>query len=105
EFDNLYDVYNFYNYYALHKGFGIRRSLSNKSSATGELIWKKFVCNKAGWRAKNKEKEDGSEVVSRCRETRDGCMARLNVRWKRHGKWVVTRFVKEHSHTLDTPRK
>ncbi|GAV76452.1 hypothetical protein CFOL_v3_19926, partial [Cephalotus follicularis] len=50
---------------------------------------KKFVCDKAGWRAKNKEKENGSEVVSRCRETRARCMASLNVLWKKHGKWVV----------------
>ncbi|GAV76615.1 LOW QUALITY PROTEIN: FAR1 domain-containing protein/SWIM domain-containing protein, partial [Cephalotus follicularis] len=105
EFDNLDDVYNFYNYYALHKGFGIRRSSSSKSSVTEELIWKKFVCDKEGWRAKNKEKYDESEVVSRCRETRDGCMASLNVRWKKYGKWVVTGFVEEHSHTLDTPRR
>ncbi|GAV77819.1 FAR1 domain-containing protein [Cephalotus follicularis] len=105
EFDHLHDVYNFYNRYALHKGFGIRKSSSSKSSVTGELIWKKFVCDKAGWRAKHKEKEDGSEVVGWSRETRDGCMASLNVRWKKHGKWVVTGFVEEHSHTLDTPRR
>ncbi|GAV62547.1 hypothetical protein CFOL_v3_06070, partial [Cephalotus follicularis] len=32
------------------------------------------------------------------------CMASLNVHWKKHGKWVVTGFVEEHSHTFDTPR-
>ncbi|GAV82966.1 LOW QUALITY PROTEIN: FAR1 domain-containing protein, partial [Cephalotus follicularis] len=105
EFDNLDDVYTFYNCYALHKGFGVRKSSSSKSSATGELIWKKFVCDKASWRVKNKEKVDGSEAVSRCRETRDGCMTSLNVRWRKHGKWVVTGFVEEHCHTLDTPRR
>ncbi|GAV73042.1 LOW QUALITY PROTEIN: FAR1 domain-containing protein, partial [Cephalotus follicularis] len=98
EFDNLDDVHNFYNCCALHKGFGIRRSSS-------KLIWKKFVCDKACWRAKNKEKADGSEVVNRCSETRDGCMASLNVRWKKHRKWVVTRFEEEHNHILDTPRR
>ncbi|GAV64791.1 hypothetical protein CFOL_v3_08306, partial [Cephalotus follicularis] len=36
---------------------------------------------------------------------RDGCMASLNVCWKKHGKWVVTGFVEEHSYTLDTPRR
>ncbi|GAV90078.1 FAR1 domain-containing protein, partial [Cephalotus follicularis] len=105
DFDHLHDVYNFYNRYALHKGFGIRKSSSSKSSVSGELIWKKFVCDKAGWRAKHKEKDDGSEVVGWSRETRDGCMASLNLRWKKHGKWVVTGFVEEHSHTLDTPRR
>ncbi|GAV71619.1 FAR1 domain-containing protein, partial [Cephalotus follicularis] len=105
KFDNLDDMYNFYNCYALHKGFGIGRSSSSKSLAIGELIWKKFVCDKAGWRAKTKEKDDGSEVVSRCRETRDGCMVSLNFRWKKHEKWVVTGFVEEHNHTLDAPRR
>ncbi|GAV86504.1 hypothetical protein CFOL_v3_29934 [Cephalotus follicularis] len=32
-------------------------------------------------------------------------MASLNVRWKKHGKWIVTGFIEEHSHTLDTPRR
>ncbi|GAV91317.1 FAR1 domain-containing protein [Cephalotus follicularis] len=105
EFDDLDDVYTFYNCYALQEGFGIRRSSSSKSSVTGELIWKKFLCDKTGWRAKNKEKEDGSEVVSQSREKRDGCMASLNVHWKKHGTWVVMGFVEEHSHTLDTPRR
>ncbi|GAV84518.1 FAR1 domain-containing protein, partial [Cephalotus follicularis] len=104
EFYNLDDVHNFYNCYALHKGFGIRRSSSSKSSATGELIWKKFVYYKEGWREEQR-KEDGNEVVSRCRETRDGCMASLNVHWKKHGKWVMMGFVEEHRHTLDTPRR
>ncbi|GAV65011.1 FAR1 domain-containing protein, partial [Cephalotus follicularis] len=105
EFDNLDDVYNFYNCNVLHKGFGIRKFSSSKSSVIGELVWKKFVCDKTGWRAKNKEKEDRSEVVSRCRKTRDGFMASLNICWKKHGKWVVTRFVEEHSHTHYTPRR
>ncbi|GAV73041.1 FAR1 domain-containing protein/SWIM domain-containing protein, partial [Cephalotus follicularis] len=35
----------------------------------------------------------------------DGCMASLNVRWKKHRKWVVTRFEEEHNHILDTPRR
>ncbi|GAV83020.1 FAR1 domain-containing protein [Cephalotus follicularis] len=93
EFDNLNDVYNFYNCYALQKGFGVRKSSSSKSSATREVVWKKFVCDKAGWKKTIKEKGDGSEVVQRHRETKVGCTASLNVRWKNHGKWVVTVFL------------
>ncbi|GAV79694.1 FAR1 domain-containing protein [Cephalotus follicularis] len=105
EFDNLDDVYNFYNCYALQKGFGVIKSSISKSSATREVVWKKFVCDKAGWKKTIKEKRDGSEVVQRHRETKVGCTTSLNVQWKNHGKWVVTAFEEEHCHTLDTPRR
>ncbi|GAV78227.1 hypothetical protein CFOL_v3_21695 [Cephalotus follicularis] len=32
-------------------------------------------------------------------------MASLIVRWRQHGKWVVTSFQEEHWHTLDTLRR
>ncbi|GAV65263.1 hypothetical protein CFOL_v3_08778 [Cephalotus follicularis] len=32
-------------------------------------------------------------------------MALMEVRIKRHGKWIVTKFVEEYSHDLDPPRR
>ncbi|GAV61214.1 FAR1 domain-containing protein, partial [Cephalotus follicularis] len=86
--------------YALKKGFGTRKSSSNKSAVTRDVIFKRFVCDKEGFK-----KQDESDNVRRHRNTRDGCMALMEVRMKKHGKWIVTKFVEEHSHDLDTPRR
>ncbi|GAV66753.1 FAR1 domain-containing protein, partial [Cephalotus follicularis] len=91
EFDTLDEVYNFYNFYALREGFGIRKSSNSKSQAIGELIWKKNLCNKAGFKDLSNVKEDGREVVHRHRDTREGCKPKIDVRKSKNEKWVVPR--------------
>jgi hypothetical protein len=44
------------------------------------------------------------KIVRQRAETRVGCRAMILVRKISSGKWVVTKFVKEHTHTL-TPGK
>ncbi|GAV85850.1 FAR1 domain-containing protein [Cephalotus follicularis] len=100
EFDSFDDAYNFYNLYALKKGFGTRKSSSNKSAVTRDVIFKRFVCDKEGF----KKQDERDNVRHRC-NTREGCMALMEVRMKKHGKWIATKFVEEHSHDLDTPRR
>ncbi|KAK8957953.1 Protein FAR1-RELATED SEQUENCE 8 [Platanthera zijinensis] len=95
EFDTLDEIYPFYNTYALVTGFGIRKSSSSKSQVTQHLI---------GWFEKKMDIIANTNV-KRHRDTRTGCMTKLEVRINAEGKWAVTQFIKEHNHILDTPRK
>lgn len=103
EFDDLDEVYNFYNCYARNSGFGIRKNSSSKSRITGNLIWKSYVCDKVGKKVIPTMNE--STTKARRRDTRVGCGAKLDVRKNKYDKWFVSSFVKQHNHALDTPRK
>lgn len=37
--------------------------------------------------------------------TREGCLAMLRVALRDGGKWVITKFVKDHNHSLLAPNK
>jgi len=102
-FDNLDEVYTFYNAYARNLGFGIRKNSSSKSKVSGNLIWKNYVCDKAG--KKCIRSNDTSKVINLRRETRMACPAKLDVRKTKDDIWIVSNFIKEHNHTLDTPRR
>lgn len=54
EFENDDIAYEFYNTYAGHVGFSVRKSWHDKSS-TNVIRTKKFVCSKAGYKDKSKE--------------------------------------------------
>ncbi|GAV87220.1 FAR1 domain-containing protein [Cephalotus follicularis] len=99
EFDTLLDARKFYNWYVLRKGFGTRRSSSNKSYV-GRVIWKRFVYDKQGFK-----KKYGREDVQRHRDTGVGCKAHMVVRLTKGKKRVVSIFLEEHNHDLDTPRR
>ncbi|KAM3374340.1 protein FAR1-RELATED SEQUENCE 3 isoform X1 [Capsicum galapagoense] len=73
---------NFYDEYARHLGFTTRVCQFNRLKTD-------FLCDKVGLR----------------RVSGESCDAMLRVELKGQNKWVVTKYVKEHSHSLVYPNK
>ncbi|XP_019448574.1 PREDICTED: protein FAR1-RELATED SEQUENCE 1-like isoform X1 [Lupinus angustifolius] len=100
EFETEAAALSFYNAYATQIGFVIRVSKLSRSRRDGTAIGRALVCNKEGYRMPDKREK----VVRQRAETRVGCRAMILVRKVSSGNWVVTKFVKEHTHPL-TPGK
>lgn len=100
EFESEAAAHAFYNAYATRVGFIIRVSKLSRSRRDGSAIGRALVCNKEGFRMPDKREK----IVRQRAETRVGCRAMILVRKVSSGKWVVTKFVKEHTHPL-TPGK
>lgn len=100
EFDSEAAAHAFYNAYATRVGFIVRVSKLSRSRRDGSAIGRALVCNKEGYRMPDKREK----IVRQRAETRVGCRAMILVRKVNTGKWVVTKFVKEHTHPL-TPGK
>lgn len=100
EFESEAAAHAFYNVYATRVGFVIRVSKLSRSRRDGSAIGRALVCNKEGYRMPDKREK----IVRQRAETRVGCRAMILVRKVSSGKWVVTKFVKEHTHPL-TPGK
>ncbi|XP_020272034.1 protein FAR1-RELATED SEQUENCE 5-like [Asparagus officinalis] len=82
-------------------GFGIRKSTVNYSKKTRDMLDRKFVCDKEGYRSNR----DKMEMPFR-RETRVGCKAMMRVKVLEDKSWEVTGFVEEHTnHVLSSPDK
>ncbi|KAK3004697.1 hypothetical protein RJ639_019399 [Escallonia herrerae] len=96
EFDSESAAHAFYNAYATRVGFIIRVSKLSRSRRDGTAIGRALVCNKEGFRMPDKREK----IVRQRAETRVGCRAMILVRKVSSGKWVVTKFVKEHTHPL-----
>ncbi|MBA0612277.1 hypothetical protein Godav_012903 [Gossypium davidsonii] len=100
EFESEASAHAFYNAYATRVGFIIRVSKLSRSRHDGSAIGRALVCNKEGFRMPDKREK----IMRHRAETRVGCRAMILVRKVSSGKWVVTKFVKEHKHPL-TPGK
>lgn len=100
EFESEAAAHAFYNSFATRVGFIIRVSKLSRSRRDGSAIGRALVCNKEGYRMPDKREK----IVRQRAETRVGCRAMILVRKVSSGKWVVTKFVKEHTHPL-TPGK
>ncbi|KAL3639860.1 hypothetical protein CASFOL_014828 [Castilleja foliolosa] len=100
EFESEGAAHTFYNSYATRVGFVIRVSKLSRSRRDGTAIGRALVCNKEGFRMPDKREK----IVRQRVETRVGCRAMILVRKVGSGKWVVTKFVKDHTHPL-TPGK
>ncbi|KAF3449543.1 hypothetical protein FNV43_RR10272 [Rhamnella rubrinervis] len=110
EFQSIEEAFTFYNTYARECGFSARMSNSKKNKETNELVWKQFVCSKEG-------KTDDSygtklkDSIPRTYETNRGVVrssykAKITLVKQQTGpNWVVSKFVKEHNHSLSTPTK
>ncbi|XP_070005352.1 uncharacterized protein [Nicotiana sylvestris] len=96
EFESEAAAHAFYNTYATRVGFIIRVSKLSRSRRDGSAIGRALVCNKEGFRMPDKREK----IVRQRAETRVGCRAMILVRKVNSGKWVVTKFVKEHTHPL-----
>ncbi|XP_024984003.1 protein FAR1-RELATED SEQUENCE 5-like [Cynara cardunculus var. scolymus] len=100
EFESEGAAHAFYNAYATRVGFVIRVSKLSRSRCDGTAIGRALVCNKEGFRMPDKREK----IVRQRAETRVGCRAMVLVRKVSSGKWVITKFVKEHTHPLTPGR-
>ncbi|KAL4184176.1 hypothetical protein AMTRI_Chr11g158670 [Amborella trichopoda] len=100
EFESEETAKIFYNTYARSVGFSIRLSVNRRSKRDGRIIGRHFVCSKEGFREKKYSSGQRSRPI-----TREGCKAMIKVKMVDSGKWVITKFIKEHNHALVTSRE
>lgn len=84
EFDSEDAAKTFYNEYARRVGFSCKAGSHGRSKADGENMYWEFVC--------------GREDLKR--KLAESCTAMIRIEKKGQNKWVVTQFVKEHSHSM-----
>ncbi|CAL5427089.1 unnamed protein product [Camellia sinensis] len=97
EFDSEDASRKFYMDYARQIGFVVRIMQRRRSEADGRTLARRLGCNKQGFSPNHGT--IGPDMKPRpC--AREGCKATILVKLEKSGKWVVTRFVKEHNHPL-----
>ncbi|XP_020262581.1 serine/arginine repetitive matrix protein 2-like [Asparagus officinalis] len=105
KFSSHEEAYNYYNSYALMMGFGIRKSSVNYSQKDKQVLNRKFVCDKEGYRS-NKDKRDIGKYINHRRETRVGCKAMMRIKLLEDKTWEVVGFIEDHTnHMLSSPDK
>ncbi|XP_020254031.1 protein FAR1-RELATED SEQUENCE 5-like [Asparagus officinalis] len=105
KFNSHVEAYDNYNSYALMMGFGIRKSSVNYSQKDKEVLNRKFVCDKEGYRS-NKDKRDIGKNINHRRETRVGCKAMMRIKLMEDKTWKVIGFIEDHTnHMLSSPDK
>ncbi|XP_058113501.1 protein FAR1-RELATED SEQUENCE 5-like [Magnolia sinica] len=97
EFESEEAARIFYDEYAWRTGFSIRTNFRRRSKRDGTTIGLVFVCSKEGFRR--------SQYPSKRRPTREGCKALISVKKADSGKWVVVKFVEDHTHALVSPKE
>ncbi|CAI8612465.1 unnamed protein product [Vicia faba] len=98
EFDSEEAARTFYVEYAKRVGFLVRVMQRRRSGIDGRTLARRLGCNKQGFSPNSKgtlrqEKRPRPSA-------REGCKATILVKMEKSGKWVVTRFVKDHNHPL-----
>lgn len=98
EFESEEASRDFYGEYARQEGFITRLDRCHRSEIDNRILSRRLSCNKQGFyvRARNGTRPVRKPQVS----IREGCEAMMLVKVNKHGKWVVTKFVKEHCHPL-----
>ncbi|XP_052296958.1 protein FAR1-RELATED SEQUENCE 5-like [Citrus sinensis] len=99
-FDTVNDAHIWYKKYAKSVGFSVRKDELHRDGKSGEVASRRWVCSGQGYRLKK-----WMEKTDRIREprgiTRNGWKAELRVNYdKLKGKYVVTKFVFEHTYLL-----
>lgn len=97
EFESEEAAHAFYSAYGSRVGFITRINYLSRSKLDGTVIGRTLVCNKEGYR--KPYRCDKKNMKPRT-PTRVGCKAMLSIRKLSTGKWVVTKFVKEHTHAF-----
>lgn len=87
----------FYDAYATQLGFIMRVDAFRRSLRDGKVVWRRLVCNKEGFRKTRPKRSENRKPRA---ITREGCKAMIVVKREKSGKWIVTRFIKEHNHSL-----
>lgn len=98
EFESEDDARKFYIGYARRVGFVVRIMQRRRSGIDGRTLARRLGCNKQGF-SPNHKGAFGPEKKPRS-SSREGCKATILVKMEKSGKWVVTRFVKDHNHPL-----
>ncbi|CAL5191870.1 unnamed protein product [Lathyrus oleraceus] len=98
EFDSEEAARTFYVEYARRVGFVVRVMQRRRSGIDGRTLARRLGCNKQGF-SPNSKGTPGQEKRPRP-SAREGCKATILVKMEKSGKWVVTRFIKDHNHPL-----
>ncbi|XP_027358901.1 protein FAR1-RELATED SEQUENCE 5-like [Abrus precatorius] len=96
-FDSEEHAYDFYNAYAGHVGFSVRKDYVNRSKVDGAVASRRFTCFREGFRRKDKR---DTNVKRPRKETRIGCLAQLVISRQPDGRYHVTHFEEKHNHEL-----
>ncbi|KAI3461795.1 hypothetical protein Pfo_018458 [Paulownia fortunei] len=97
EFDSEEAAKVFYDAYATQMGFIMRVDAFRRSMRDGNVVWRRLVCNKEGFRKCRPKRSESRKPRA---ITREGCKAMIVVKKEKTGKWVVMKFFKEHNHPL-----
>nr|DAD42693.1 TPA_asm: hypothetical protein HUJ06_000923 [Nelumbo nucifera] len=82
----------FYEAYARRVGFVTRVSTYCRSKIDGAVISRRLVCNKEGFKK--------GKIKRPLAVTREGCKAMVNLKREKPGKWIISKFEKDHNHPL-----
>lgn len=98
EFDSEDAAKIFYDEYARRLGFVMRVMSCRRSERDGRILARRLGCNKEGHCVSIRGKF--GPIRKPRPSTREGCKAMIHIKFDKSGKWVITRFVKEHNHPL-----
>ncbi|XP_059654583.1 protein FAR1-RELATED SEQUENCE 5-like [Cornus florida] len=98
EFDSEDAAKVFYDEYARRTGFVMRVMSCRRSEVDGRILSRRLGCNKEGYCVSIRGKF--GPVRKPRPSTREGCKAMILVKSNKSGKWVITKFVKDHNHPL-----
>lgn len=98
EFDSEDAARKFYIEYARRVGFVVRIMQRRRSGIDGRTLARRLGCNKQGF-SPNQRGAMGPDKKPRP-SAREGCKATILVKMEKSGKWVVTRFERDHNHPL-----
>ncbi|CAL4930172.1 unnamed protein product [Urochloa decumbens] len=102
EFESEEAAKLFYVNYARLNGFRARISRYCRSRRDNSIISRQIVCSKEGFREVRTKKVMADEGKTKRPRmiTRVGCKAMIVVKKMNSGKWMVSKFEKEHNHSL-----
>ena len=87
EFDSEDAAKAFYNDYARRVGFTSKAGPHGRSKPDGANMYREFVCGGEGLK----------------RRVNESCNAMIRIERKGQNKWAITKFVKEHNHSVTSP--
>jgi FAR1 DNA-binding domain len=95
-------AYDFYNKYAFHVGFSVRKNKIRKNKVDIPT-YRTFCCYKEG--TCKKPSASKSPPKYQRLDERTNCKAHMKVNLCKNGAYKVNSFLAEHNHPLATPRK
>ncbi|XP_019174243.1 PREDICTED: protein FAR1-RELATED SEQUENCE 5-like [Ipomoea nil] len=106
-FKSVYEGVEFYKIYGRASGFDVRHS-SVKRDRSGDVIRRSLVCSRQGAKGGGGRKPTldvrGTSSSNKQRRrrvsNRVGCNAKLGLKKKSTGEFVVSKFVEDHNHSL-----